>query len=156
MSACAFYNIPLVILPFEPQPKDAPKISELLQRASPDVLIAQGGQLPLEEFKGTGLKQVILVVEKASQHLGWGGPMGEIKCVQYDEVVAKAAVPIDDLKLDLDAPAVIIFGPKIAGKIDMVEFSHRVSSMSILDMTPTLIWLLEYHCRRRVPIRCPP
>jgi len=64
--------------------------------------------------------------------------MGEIKCVQYDEVVAKAAAPIEDLKLDLDAPAVIIFGPSIAGKIDMIQFSHRVNSVPNLDMIPLL------------------
>jgi hypothetical protein len=88
----------------------------------------QGGQLPLDQFKGAGLKGIILVVEKASQHLDWSEPVGPTKCVRYDEVVSQTVEPIADLDLDLDAPAVVIFGPKIKGKIDMVEFSHRVRS----------------------------
>jgi len=127
-----------------------------MKRASPDVLIAQAGQLPLDEFKGAGLKQIILVVEKAAQHLGWSGPMGKTRCVQYDEVVAKAAVPIDDLTLDLDAPAVIIFGPKIAGIVEMVEFSHRVSSIySRHDITADMVARISLPALRLNPLFSP-
>jgi acyl-coenzyme A synthetase/AMP-(fatty) acid ligase len=124
-TACAFYDLKLIILPFEPKTSD-PAVIDLLKRASPDVLIMQGGQLPLDQFKDVGLKEIILVVEQASQHLDWKQPVGPTKCARYDEVVSQAAEPIADLDLDLNAPAVIIFGPKIAGKVDMVEFSHRV------------------------------
>jgi len=122
--ACAFYDLILIILPFEPT--GTPSISELLTRASPDVLVTQGGQLPLKEFQEANLKEIVLVVEEASQHLDWSEPLGSTKCVQYAEIVKKETEPIRDIDLDLDAPAVVIFGPKIDGKIDMVEFSHRV------------------------------
>jgi hypothetical protein len=122
--ACAYYGFVLVILPFEPT--GTPSISELLKQTSADILITQGGQLPLEEFKGSGLKKIVLVVEEASQHLGWSGPIGEIKCGQFVDIINNEVEPIADIEIDLDAPAVVIFGPEVNGKIETVEFSHRV------------------------------
>ncbi|KAF8540352.1 hypothetical protein BDD12DRAFT_734836 [Trichophaea hybrida] len=134
--ACAFYDLVLIILPFEPT--GTPSINELLTRASPDVLVTQGGQLPLEEFKGANLKEIVLVVEEASQHLDWSEPIGSTKCIQYAEIVEKEAAPIPDIDLDLDAPAVVIFGPKIGENIDIVEFSHRNIIAGVASQTVTL------------------
>lgn len=125
MVACAFYNLVLIILPFDPA-GTTDEFNTLLKRASADVLVTQGGQLSLDEFLGAGLKEIVLVIEKASQHLGWGETSGVTKRVQYDEIVKETVEPIADLDIDLDAPAVVIFGPKVLDEIDMVEFSHRV------------------------------
>ncbi|CCX10488.1 Similar to Long-chain-fatty-acid--CoA ligase 3; acc. no. O95573 [Pyronema omphalodes CBS 100304] len=134
--ACAYYGFVLVILPFEPT--GTPSISELLKQTSADILITQGGQLPLEEFKGSGLKEIVLVVEEASQHLGWSGPIGEAKCGQFVDITKNEVEPIADIDIDLDAPAVVIFSPEVNGKIETVEFSHRNIIAGVAALAVTL------------------
>lgn len=109
-------------------------MNNLLKRSHPDVVIAQGGHFPLTELEGVDLKEIILVVEGASQHLDWSEPSeSNLKSVQYDEIVKIAVEPVQDLDLDLNAPAVVVFGPEINGKIDVVEFSHKVH-LSLANM----------------------
>jgi hypothetical protein len=128
MTACAFYGLTLIILPFEPN--TAPSINALLKRSSPDVVIGQGGQLPVQELEGVTLKEIIFVVEAASQHLDWSAPPGSgVKSTQYDEIVKNTVEDSPEVSIDLNAPAVIIFGPRVSGESELVEFSHRVCAL---------------------------
>lgn len=77
-------------------------------------------------MSGTSLKEIVLVVESASQHLDWCEPVGSTECVQYADVVKDGTEPIQDIDIDLDAPAIVAFGPEVRGTVDMVEFSHKV------------------------------
>jgi hypothetical protein len=92
---------------------------------SPDVVIAPGGLLPLAEFDGVSLKQLIFVVEQASQHLDFSAP--NTKTLMYREIVQVEGIEPTDVEVDVKAPSVVICGPKgLHGNIDIVEFSHRV------------------------------
>lgn len=71
--ACAFYDLHLLILPFDPTASSA-SVNALLKRSELDVLIAPAGQLPLKDVEGVKLKQLIYVVERGSQHLDFNSP----------------------------------------------------------------------------------
>ncbi|KAI5780825.1 hypothetical protein EDC01DRAFT_667362 [Geopyxis carbonaria] len=123
--ACAFYNITLIVLPFERS--GVPDLSTLIRRTAPDILIAQAGQFPLAEIEEIELKEVVYVVEEASRHLDWtSSEDSKQKSVEYHEIVKSDVESTDpDVVINLDAPAVVIFGPKITDKIEIVEFSQR-------------------------------
>ena len=94
-------------MPFDPA-GTPDEFNTILKRSNADVLITQGGQLSLEAFDGANLREIVLVIEKASQHLGWGESSGPTKRVQYDEIVKETVEPVADLDIDLDATAVIV------------------------------------------------
>ncbi|KAL7274957.1 hypothetical protein RUND412_002111 [Rhizina undulata] len=125
--AAAFYNIPLVILPFDPQ--GVPSINTLLKRITPDILIAPAGQLPLSDLEGVKLTEVIYVVEPGSQHLDWSSPPGaSVKCSVYHDAIKTPAIPAP-ADLDLTAPALVIIGGKQASAqkkdLEIIEFTHK-------------------------------
>lgn len=104
----------------------------LIRRTAPDVLIAQAGQLPLAEVEEIELTEVVYVVEEASRHLDWTSPEdSKQKSVLYHEVIKSNVESTDpDVVINLDAPAVVICGPEISNKIEIVEFSQRVNLAS--------------------------
>ncbi|KAG0133723.1 hypothetical protein HOY82DRAFT_500927 [Tuber indicum] len=122
--ACAFYDLTLITLPFDP--RGPPDVTSLLNRSKADVLIAPAGDLALNDLNGAkNIKEIIWVVEPGSQHLNWASPNGNKSSV-YHDVIKMPSTGAGDV--DLDGPAVIVFGPKYTGKerrIEMAEFNHK-------------------------------
>ncbi|TGZ77156.1 hypothetical protein EX30DRAFT_323949 [Ascodesmis nigricans] len=123
--ACAFYNIKLIIVPFEPHQTEG--VLGLLKETRPDVIIAAAGQVPLEEITPIRPKEIIFVVEPGSQHLDWDSPEGsDQKSVVYHEIIKNGAAKDPEVDIELNAPAVVIYGPKQKdGSRELIEFSHR-------------------------------
>ncbi|KAH0606332.1 uncharacterized protein H6S33_003993 [Morchella sextelata] len=126
--ACAFYDLHLLILPFDPTASSA-SVNALLKRSELDVLIAPAGQLPLKDVEGVNLKQLIYVVERGSQHLDFNSPPGSaIKTAIYHEIIKTPGSPPPSGPIDLKAPSVITFATNFIGndkKIEITPFNHR-------------------------------
>lgn len=133
--ACAFYGLTLILLPFDPD--GVPSINALLKQTNPDVLIAPGGLLPLDELKGVTLKELIYVVEAASSHLDFSSPDTNSKT--YADIVSREGIePVNDLEVDLSAPSVIICGPSTRAGIETVSFNHRNIIAAIASLNAAL------------------
>jgi len=123
--ACAFYDLTLVVLPFDP--KNSPDVASLLKRSKADVLIAPAGDLALNDVDGaSSIKEIIYVVEPGSQHLDWTSPNGKVKTSVYHDVIKTPSTGAGNV--DLDGPAIIVFGSKYIGEersIEIAEFNHK-------------------------------
>ncbi|PWW72786.1 hypothetical protein C7212DRAFT_301266 [Tuber magnatum] len=123
--ACAFYDLTLIVLPFDPE--SSPDVTSLLNRSRADVLIAPAGDLALNDVDGAkNIKEIIHVVEPGSQHLDWTSSNGNVKSSVYHNVIKVAGTGAGSV--DLDGPAVIAFGRKHVGeerRIEMAEFNHK-------------------------------
>lgn len=114
------------MLPFDP--KSSPDVASLLKRSKADVLIAPAGDLALNDVDGaSSIKEIIYVVEPGSQHLDWTSPNGKVKTSVYHDVIKTPSTGAGNV--DLDGPAIIVFGSKYIGEersIEIAEFNHKV------------------------------
>lgn len=71
-TACAFYGLSPVLLPFN---LPHAKLYELLKATGADGLICQAGTVPLEDLaqEVKSLKSLLWVVERTSRHMDWNG-----------------------------------------------------------------------------------
>ena len=98
---------------------------DYVRSTSPDVLIVPAGQIVPKDLEEFNFKEVIMVVDPASQHLDWETPEGtKNHSVTYHDIV-KDEVPETEVEIDVDAPAVVICGPRTDDSFEVVEFTHR-------------------------------
>ena len=131
-SACAFYGLDAILIPFNQQHE---KAVEILQKTKPDVLVGVAGSLPLEMVGPAvkSVKQVIWFVEKASRQMDWTEVPKEIggsvevdawhELVQSHQDGSNSSLP--QLK-PTDLGKVITVWQGKDGESEIVEFTQQV------------------------------
>ncbi|RDW88215.1 AMP-dependent synthetase [Coleophoma cylindrospora] len=88
--ACAFYNLTVVLLPFDQPPAT---VLSLLKQAKVDTIVAAVGAFPFDEVTKSypALKQVIWVVDEGNKHMDWNevptGTGGAVNVSTWQDII---------------------------------------------------------------------
>lgn len=109
------------------------KLNSLLSKTSADHVIAEAGILDLDAIRSTSqtIKDVIVVTQPSSQHMGWAGnPPSGLCLASWHDLVQRnhRSANSEVLPLDKDSqvPPVSTFYPAANGGYELVKYTSEV------------------------------
>ena len=141
MLATAFYGSSATLIPFG---LEQAQLTELIAKASPDVLITEAGTLDIESVArgSSSLKEVLLVTKTGSEHMDWsepGGKNGKTKVAVWKDLVvdSSASTEVPASEKDSEVAPLSTFWPTPNGKFEIVEYTSKVA-LSCKSLMPIL------------------
>lgn len=104
-----------------------------MKQTEVECLIANAGSLPLDALHEglPGLKQIIWVVERTSQHMDWAGTpdgaQGRLTVSVWHDLVAENKEVGPDMPIDNHEPGNLVqIWPSKTGPAEVTEFTQKV------------------------------
>ncbi|KAE8352756.1 hypothetical protein BDV28DRAFT_120453 [Aspergillus coremiiformis] len=143
--AGAFFGFKTIIIPHNLDPKD---LSNLLQKAEADVLIAEAGALDLSLVASSNkhLSQVIWVAKLGSRHMDWNDVPGDVKgtlevAVWHELVEEKkdlAGLDVPSWEPNTPTPSLTTVWPSATQVAEFVEYQPENLISAIAGLTYSL------------------